>query len=84
MFQSIVISPDQALGGRLVSALQETETVTVAKQLNIYPTEVELTRLMRAHAAEIVFLSFESLEKALEIVRMLESEACNVQLVGFH
>lgn len=84
MFQSIVISPDQTLGGRLVSTLQETEAVTVAKQLNVYPDEVELTRMLRAHAAEIVFLSFESLEKALEIARILESEASNVQLVGFH
>lgn len=84
MFQSIVISPDQALGNRLVSALRETEMVAVAKQLNVYPTEVDLTRVLRAHAAEIVFLSFESLEKALEISRILESEASNIQLVGFH
>src|SRR5262245_13625080 len=40
--------------------------------------------MLRAHATEVVFLSFESLPDALEIARLLEAEASNVQLVGFH
>lgn len=84
MFQSIVISPDQALGTRLVSVLEEVGNVNVAKNLDVYPAGVVLTRMMRAHATEIVFLSFESLPEALEIARLLENETPNVHLIGFH
>ncbi|MSV36189.1 MAG: hypothetical protein EXQ47_11430 [Bryobacterales bacterium] len=58
--------------------------MAIPKILNSYPTSVELSRLMRAHGAEIVFLSFESLESALEIVRMFESDANQAQIFGFH
>ena len=84
MFQSIVISPDQELGGRLAAALKATEHVAISKTFPSYPPEVDLTRTLRAHATETVFLSFESLDDALEISRILENEAAHVQVVGFH
>jgi pilus assembly protein CpaE len=84
LFQSIVISPDQALGNRLVSSLQDAGNVAIAKHLDTYPTAVELARILRAHAAEIIFLSFESLADAVEIARQSETEAMHVQIVGFH
>lgn len=73
MFQSIVISPDQELGNRLVAALQATEHVAVSKTFLSYPNEVDLIRTLRAHATEIVFLSFESPDDALEVLRVLEN-----------
>lgn len=84
MFQSIVISPDQDLGGRLVQALQETGHVAVSKCFPDYPDEVDLARTLRARATEIVFLSFESLDGALETLRMLENAVAHVHVVGFH
>ena len=48
-----------------------------------YPTAFELVRSLRAFATEIVFVSFESLEKGLEIVKILEAEGSQVQTVGF-
>ena len=49
-----------------------------------YPTAIDLIRAMRAHAAELLFLDFGSIEKALEIVALLENEASHVQIVAFH
>lgn len=83
MFQSIVISPDQELGGRLVESLQATEHVAVSKHFRAYPNEVDLMRTLRAHATQVVFLSFASLDDALEVLRVLDSEAAHVQVVGF-
>jgi pilus assembly protein CpaE len=84
VFRSIVISPDQELGNRLVAALQTTGQTVIAKQLERYPTAVDLVRSLRTHAAEVVFVSFGSLEKGLETVKLLEEEAKNVPIVGFH
>ena len=48
-----------------------------------YPTAFELVRFLGALATEIVFIGFTSLEKALEIVKILETEGSQVQIVGF-
>jgi pilus assembly protein CpaE len=84
VFQSIVISPDQAVGDHLVEVLQATEHVVLAKTFRSYPNEMDLIRTLRAHAIQIVFLSFESPDDALEILRVLEKEAAHVQVAGFH
>ncbi len=83
MFQSIVIAPDQEMGGRLVESLHATEHVAVSKAFRSYPNEVDLTRTLRAHATQIVFLGFTSLDDALEVLRVLDGEAARVQVVGF-
>jgi response regulator of citrate/malate metabolism len=64
-------------------ALDLTGKVEVARTLDHYPTALELVRSLRALATEIVFISFESLEKGLEIVKILEAEGSQVQIVGF-
>jgi pilus assembly protein CpaE len=68
----------------LVSALEATENVVVTKNLDSYRTAADLARTLRAHATEILFLSFESIEQAIEIVQALEAEAMPVQILGFH
>jgi pilus assembly protein CpaE len=50
--------------------------------LNDYPPEVELGRIIRATAPDVVFLSFDRLEEALEVARLLEVDAVGIQLVG--
>lgn len=84
MFRSIMVSPDRALGSRLVTALEATGHVAITRNLASYPTAPELARMLRANATNILFLSFESLEQALEIVQTLETDAVPVQVVGFH
>jgi pilus assembly protein CpaE len=84
VFRSIIISPDEELGSKLAAALEATGAVSVSKNVNGYPAAVDLVRTLRAHAADILFLSFETVDKALEVVRVLEAEASHVPVVGFH
>ena len=83
MFRSIIISADAELGQKLISALEATGQVEVARTLDHYPTAIELIRILRALATEIVFISFESLKQGLEIVQILEAEGSQMQIVGF-
>jgi len=82
VFRSIIICPDQALGQRLAAAMQATGHVEVCRTLDEYPAPVDLIRSLRAHAPEIIFLSFESPDQARELVKFLEAEAAGVQVIG--
>ncbi len=84
LFRCIVISPNEKMRGPLASALQATGHVNVARVMDRYPTAIDLVRALRAHAAELLFVDFGSIEKALEIVELLEHEASHVQIAGFH
>lgn len=84
MFNSLVICPDQELSGRLEAALRATGQVRVVRVMDRYPNAVELVRSLRAQAAEILFLSFESVAEALDTIKMLEADASSVQVVGIH
>lgn len=84
MLRSIIICPDGELASRLEAALKATNEVTVSRVLTRYPNSIDLVRSLRAHAPEAVFLSFESLEKAQEVVSFLESEASGLQIVAVH
>lgn len=84
MLRSIIICPDRELAVRLQAALEATGEVTVGRSLQRYPNAIDLVRTLRAHAPEAVFLSFEDLEKAQEVVRFLESEAEGIQIVAVH
>jgi pilus assembly protein CpaE len=84
VLRSIIICPDQDLAARLETALEATGDVVVGRKVNCYPNAIDLARSLRAHAPEVVFLSVESLEKAQEMVRFLESEAEGIQIVAIH
>jgi pilus assembly protein CpaE len=81
--RSIIISPDRELGLKLTAALQVTGQVEVARTLDHYPSAIELVRTLRALAAEVVFINFESLKQGLEIVHALEADGNQRQIVGF-
>ena len=84
MFRSIIISSNQRLGGSLALAVEATGFVSVIRNLNEYPEPAELVRMLRTHAADILFLNFEPLDRALAVVQLLEAEASHVPVVGFH
>ena len=84
MLQCIVICPDQELAARLETAITATGEVSIGRTLHSYPNSIDLVRLVRAQAPQIVFLSFESLDRALELVRFLESEASGLQIIAVH
>jgi pilus assembly protein CpaE len=68
----------------LEQALTALGEVTVSRVLHSYPSPMELVRTLRAHAPDVVFLSFDGVEKAQETVRFLEKEAEGVQIIGVH
>ena len=84
MLRAIVICPDQNLSARLETALHATGDVTISRTLPQYPLAIDLLRLVRVHSPEVVFLSFESIDKAQETVKALEAEAHGLQIIAIH
>ena len=84
MLRSIIICPDQELAQKLEAALGATGEVAAGRTLNRYPNAIDLVRTLRAHAPDVVFLSFEAVEKAHEVVKFLHSESEGLQVVAIH
>ena len=85
MIRTIIISPDQQTGEDLEKTLGAFEVdVQVCRNVDHYPASDELMRVLRSHAPEVVFLSFENEDLATQIVRILETRAAGVQVVAIH
>jgi pilus assembly protein CpaE len=84
LLRSIIICPDPQLSAQLEEALAALGDVTVFRTLSHYPTATDLIRTLRAHAPDVIFLSFESAEKAEETVKHLEKESEDAQVIGVH
>jgi len=84
MLRSIIIGPDDALGEYLQNFLQSFGQVAVLRRVAGYPGEIELMRVVRAHAPHIVFLGANSVAEVGRIVATLERETPGVQVVGLH
>ena len=79
MLRSIIICPDADLNERLETLLSEIGA-HVTRTLDRYPGSLELLRVVRAHAPQVVFVSTESIAKTLEVARELEKNTPGVQL----
>ena len=82
--RSIIISRDVELALRLETAATRTGEVCVNRILHSYPSAIDLVRSLRAHAPDVLFLDFESLEKAQEIVGFVEKETDGLQIIAIH
>src|SRR5262245_35099403 len=82
MLRAIAICPDQQLTNRLEDQLQQTGSVTVVRNLDRYPTAIDLTRVLRANSPHIAFISIESLPKAIEVSNIIESTIPGIQIVA--
>lgn len=82
MLRGVIICGDDDLAMRLERSLAEVGRVGVVRTVDHYPDLVELTRLLRAAAPEIVFLSTESMGRAAELVKQVESNAPGVQIIA--
>jgi pilus assembly protein CpaE len=80
--RSIVICPDEDLARQLEAAVATSGSLSVTRIVLGYPTPLDLVRTLRAHAPDIVFLNFESADKAQEIVKVIEAETPGVQIVA--
>jgi pilus assembly protein CpaE len=82
MLRGLLICPDSELAQALTAALGDTNQAGVVKTLDRYACEVELMRIIMAHAPQIVFVSTESLNKLFETVKTLEKQAQGTQVVA--
>jgi pilus assembly protein CpaE len=84
MLRGAIICPDRELGDRLVSALLESHRIGIVRRLEAYPNAVDLARFLRATAPEVVFLSIETRQQALETAKRIEEQAVGVQVVAIN
>jgi pilus assembly protein CpaE len=84
LLRSIIISPDVELALRLESAATRTGEISVNRVLDSYPSAIDLVRSLRAHAPDVLFLSFEVLDKAQEIVGFVEKQSDGLQIIAIH
>jgi pilus assembly protein CpaE len=84
LLRSIIISPDTELAEHLEAALTRTGEVSVNRVLDRYPAAIELVRTIRAHAPDVLFVNFESLEKAQELVSFAEKQWEGMQIIAIH
>jgi len=72
------------MAGRLETALRASGEDTIIGMVPGYLGGNELLRTLRAHAAEIIFLSFEDAETAQGLVRFLESQSQAAPIIAIH
>ena len=82
MLRSIIICPDQELSESLQANLLDLGHVAVLKSIDKYPHAHELTRIVRTNGPQIIFLSVQQIDRALEVVKELEQSAPGVQFVA--
>jgi pilus assembly protein CpaE len=84
LLRSIIISPDVELAEKLEAAATLTGEVSVNRVLDRYPPAIDLVRTLRAHAPDVLFLNFETLGKAQEIMSFVEKHAEGLQIIAIH
>jgi pilus assembly protein CpaE len=82
MLRAVIISPDQELAHRLGEVIARLGRVTLTRSADHYLAGYELERFLRANAPQVVFLSIESLAKAMEVIASIEQIVPAVQVVA--
>ena len=82
MLRGIIICPDVDLNERLETILTEIGIVSITRTLERYPNALEMLRVIRAHAPQVIFVSTESTAKAMEIAHEVEKNVPGVQIVA--
>lgn len=82
--RAILICPGKGLRKEFEQAIAPHWMLQISRTLEEYPSSQELSRVVRAWAPEVVFLSIESLHHAEPIARQLEAEFPAIQRVAIH
>ena len=82
MLRGLMICPDSTLAGSLQEVLQETRQVDVVRDLDRYPENLELLRVLRAHTPEVLLISTEQVDKALAAVHLVEEHMPGLPIVA--
>jgi DNA-binding NarL/FixJ family response regulator len=71
------------LRGVIICSDKDLRWIGILRSLDHYPSEVELTRFLRAAGPNVVFLSVEMVKIALELAARIEGQAPGTQIVVF-
>jgi len=82
MLRAVSICPDADLSVRLQEICDRVGRVGLVKSIDHYITGYELERFLRANAPNVVFLSFESLNQALEVAASVERIMPGLEVVA--
>lgn len=82
MLKGFVICPDSQLAEQLDQALAMSHGVTIVRDMDRYPEELEFMRAVRANAPQVLFLSTESMFKATELITIVMREVPGLQIVA--
>ncbi len=82
MLRSIIISPDPEVITRVEDIISRVGRVVILRTFDSYPLSHDLERILRVQAPQIVFLSIESLSRAIEIVTAIGEIRPGVQVIA--
>ena len=82
MLRAIIICPDSELDASLRAGLENFSNITVVKSVTRYPHPHEFLRIIRTVGPQVIFVGVQQVDRALEIVREVQSSAPNVEVVA--
>src|SRR4030095_1960905 len=82
MLRSLIISPDRVLAAQLHAAIVQVGSAAVVRIIDRYPTDIELSRIVRAHAPQVVFVSTDSVDQVVAVAGQLEQILPGVQVIA--
>lgn len=82
MLRSVIISPDAQLAERLEEVMLRTGRIGLVKSTDRYLAGHDLERFLRANAPQVIFVSTESLNSAIEVIAGAQAIFPGVQFVA--
>jgi pilus assembly protein CpaE len=82
MLRGAIICSDQDLITSLDEALFQIRRVAVVRTVDHYPDSVELTRMLRASAPQIIFIGTDMMTAAAETIHHIDTHAPGVQMIA--
>jgi pilus assembly protein CpaE len=77
-----MICPDFATAQALEKVLSETRAASVARRLDRFVPDIELSRILRAHAPQVVFVSIDSVELCVATAAQVEQVMPGAQVIA--
>jgi pilus assembly protein CpaE len=82
MFRCIIISPDRVLAAELKHHILQTGRLAISRILPEYPSELELSRVVKTYMPQTIFVSTESVGSVVAIAGLLETILPGAQVVA--
>src|SRR4030095_1702689 len=83
MIRAAIVCPDQELAAQLQDTLAEFHTrIGIARVLHQYPNEAKLPAFLKATLPELIFLSAEKVDDAVDVVQRIKADAPGTAVVA--